>query len=59
MPWTSAQHRLFMAAAHNPEIARRKGIPQATAARMASEGIKSSVAHETRKKTLVKALRGG
>jgi hypothetical protein len=48
-----------MAAAHNPEIARRKGIPQATAARMASEGIKSSVAHETRKKTLVKALRGG
>jgi hypothetical protein len=39
MPWTPAQHRLFEAAAHNPEIAKRKGIPQPQAAKMASEGI--------------------
>ena len=42
MPYTAAQHRLFQAAAHNPEIARRKGIPQADAAKMASEGVKVS-----------------
>ena len=42
MPWTLAQHRLFEAAAHNPEIAKRKGIPQAKAAQMASEGIKGA-----------------
>jgi hypothetical protein len=40
MPWTPSQHRLFEAAAHNPAIAKRKGIPQAKAAQMASEGIK-------------------
>jgi hypothetical protein len=59
MPYTPAQHRLFQAAAHNPAIAKSSGIPQATAAKMASEGIKASVQHEARKKTLVKALRGG
>jgi hypothetical protein len=57
MPWTPAQHRLFEAAAHDPEIAKRKGIPQNKAAQMASEGIKD--AGETRKRTLVRALRGG
>ncbi len=40
MPWSPAQHRLFEAAAHNPQVAQRTGIPQATASRMASEGIK-------------------
>lgn len=40
MPWTPAQHRLFEAAAHDPAIAKRKGIPQQQAATMASEGIK-------------------
>lgn len=40
MPWTPAQHRLFEAAAHNPAIAKKTGIPQAKAASMASEGIK-------------------
>ena len=40
MPWTPAQHRLFEAAAHSPEIAKRKGIPQEQAAKMAHEGIK-------------------
>jgi hypothetical protein len=54
MPWTPAQHRLFAAAAHNPEIAKRKGIAQSDARRMMHEGIKG----ETRKKGLVKALKG-
>jgi len=40
MPWTLKQHRLFQAAAHNPEIARKHGISQQDARRMASEGIK-------------------
>ncbi len=40
MPWSPSQHRLFEAAAHNPEIAKRKGIPQTQAATMASEGVK-------------------
>ena len=40
MPYTPEQHRLFEAAAHNPEVAERKGIPQATAAKLAHEGVK-------------------
>lgn len=40
MPYTLKQHRLFEAAAHNPSVAKRVGIPQAKAAQMASEGIK-------------------
>ena len=40
MPWTPAQHRLFEAAAHDPAIAARKGIPQQKASQMAAEGIK-------------------
>jgi hypothetical protein len=40
MPWTAKQHRLFEAAAHNPAVAKRVGIPQAKAAEMAHEGVK-------------------
>lgn len=40
MPWTPAQHRLFEAAAHNPDVAKRVGIPVDKAKQMASEGIK-------------------
>ena len=40
MPWTAKQHRLFEAAAHSPEVAKRVGIPQDKAAMMASEGVK-------------------
>ena len=40
MPWNPAQHRLFEAAKHDPAVAKRVGIPQAQAAKMASEGIK-------------------
>lgn len=39
MPYSSKQHKLFEAAAHSADVARRVGIPQATAGRMASEGI--------------------
>ena len=40
MPYTPSQHRLFGAAAHDPAIAKRKGIPQRQAAQMANEGVK-------------------
>ena len=40
MPWTAAQNRLFQAAAHDPSIAKRVGIPQDKAKQMASEGVK-------------------
>lgn len=49
MPYTQKQHRLFQAAAHNPEIAKKVGIPQSKAKEMAAEGVK--------KEHLVKALR--
>ena len=40
MPWTEKQLRLFRAAAHNPEIAKRTGIKQSDAERMSKEGLK-------------------
>ena len=40
MPWTAKQHRLFEAAAHDPKVAKKVGIPQAKAKKMAHEGIK-------------------
>lgn len=40
MPYTAKQHRLFEAAAHNPAVAKRVGIPVDTAKKMASEGVK-------------------
>jgi hypothetical protein len=40
MPYSPKQHRLFEAASHDPAIAAARGIPQAQAAKMASEGIK-------------------
>lgn len=57
MPWSPAQHRLFEAAAHDPAVAKRVGIPQQKAAQMASEGVKHSgntAAHQK----LSSALRG-
>ena len=39
-PWSERQHRLFEAAAHNPAVAQKVGIPQQKAAQMASEGVK-------------------
>ena len=51
MPWTAAQHRLFEAAAHDPAVAKKSGIPADKAKQMASEGIKPSP------KKLAEALR--
>lgn len=42
MPWSSKQHRLFEAAAHDPSVAKRVGIPKEKAVEMASEGVKPS-----------------
>ena len=40
MPWSPAQERLFQAAAHDPAVSKRVGIPQDKAKQMASEGVK-------------------
>ena len=49
MPYTEKQHRLFQAAAHSPEFAKKVGIPMSKAKEMAAEGVK--------RKALVDALR--
>ena len=58
MPWSVKQHRLFEAAAHNLEVARRTGIKQTDATRMAHEGIKHEDKHRRRKNMMARALRG-
>lgn len=40
MPYTAKQNKLFRAAEHNPEIAKKVGIPQATAKKLVAEGVK-------------------
>jgi hypothetical protein len=50
MPYSAKQNKLFRAAEHNPKIAKKVGIPQATAAKMAHEGVKKDP------KQLAKAL---
>lgn len=40
MPYSVKAHRLFEAASHDPAVAKRVGIPQKTAAKMAHEGVK-------------------
>lgn len=49
MPYTPAQNRLFRAAAHNPAVAKRVGIPQEKAKEMASEGVKKHIVSALRK----------
>jgi hypothetical protein len=39
-PYSESQHKLFEAAAHSSEVAKRVGIPQEQASKMASEGVK-------------------
>lgn len=41
MPYTKKQNKLFNAAAHNPMIAKKAGMPMKTAAKMAKEGVKA------------------
>lgn len=40
MPYTKAQNKLFRAAEHNPKIAKKHGMTQATAKKLAHEGVK-------------------
>ena len=40
MPWSPAQERLFQAAAHDASVAKRVGISQEQASKMAKEGVK-------------------
>jgi len=53
MPYNLQQHKLFEAAAHDPKVAKRVGIPVNTAKMMAHEGVKPSP------KKLAQALRNG
>ena len=55
MPWSAKQHRLFEAAAHSADVAKRVGIPMEQAQKMASEGIKK----EPKAKKMAKALMMG
>jgi len=50
MPYTEKQHRLFQAAAHNPAIAKKHGMSQAEAKKMAGEGVKKTPWHKILKK---------
>jgi hypothetical protein len=52
MPWSNKQHKLFEAAAHNPAVAKRVGIPQGQAQKMASEGVKRETIKALRKKVI-------
>jgi hypothetical protein len=40
MPWSSKQHKLFEAAAHDADIAREHGMSQKEARKLANEGVK-------------------
>lgn len=39
MPWTKEQNKLFRAAAHNPEIAKKHGMSMEQAHKIADEGV--------------------
>lgn len=52
MPWTNKQVRLFAAAAHNPQIAKKTGIPMAKARQMEMEAPKSQRSKAMKKKKL-------
>ncbi len=59
MPWSEAQNKLFRAAEHNPAIAKSAGIPQATAKKLAHEGVTTSKPKHIRlAETLSKMNRG-
>lgn len=40
MPYSASQNKLFRAAAHDPAIAKKHGLSQHAAAKLASEGVK-------------------
>jgi type IV pilus assembly protein PilA len=52
MPWTAKQNKLFRAAEHNAAFAKKVGIPQETAKKMAHEGVISNMAKTVKKKSM-------
>lgn len=50
MPYTKKQNKLFNAAAHNPMIAKKAGMPMKMAAKMAKEGVKAKPSNGKSKK---------
>lgn len=42
MPWSPKQHRLFEAAANDPEVAERRGLSREKAQKLADEGVRKS-----------------
>jgi len=57
MPWTDAQVRLFAAAAHNPGIAQRKGIPMHKGREMEMEASPAQRSRAMKRKAYAKLLR--
>ena len=57
MTWTNPQVRLFAAAAHDPEIAKRKGIPMHKAREMMMEAPPAQRSAAMKRKALAKAIR--
>lgn len=58
MPYSNAQIRLFAAAAHSPEIAKRKGIPMHKAREMQMEASPEQRSRAMKRHALAKAIRG-
>jgi len=48
MPYSKKQHALFEAVAHDPKIAKERGISTSKAAVLASEGVKDSAPKKIR-----------
>lgn len=57
MPWTNSQVRLFAAAAHNPDIAKRQGISMHKAREMQMEASPSQRSSAMKRKALANGLR--
>jgi hypothetical protein len=55
MPYTESQNKLFRAAEHDPKIAKKVGIPQETAKKLAHEGVYKTTTKKDPKK-MAKAL---
>ena len=55
MPWTESQNKLFRAAEHDPKIAKKVGMSQEQAKKLAHEGVyKATVKKDPHK--MAKAL---
>ena len=57
MPYTDRQVRLFAAAAHNPSIAKRHGLPMGKARAMEMEASPQQRSSAMKRKALAAGLR--